>query len=53
MAYLLHLDAGPREERSHSRRMPRSFVEQWKQAHAGDTVIYRSIGRNPVPSVMN
>jgi FMN-dependent NADH-azoreductase len=37
MAHLLHIDASPRGERSHSRRMTREFVEQWKQAHPGDT----------------
>jgi FMN-dependent NADH-azoreductase len=31
--------------------MTREFVEQWKQAHPGDTVTYRDIGRNPVPHV--
>ncbi|MCU0569813.1 MAG: NAD(P)H-dependent oxidoreductase [Oculatellaceae cyanobacterium Prado106] len=51
MAHILHLDASPRGERSHSRRMTRAFVEQWKQAHPGDTVTYRDIGRNPVPHV--
>ncbi|MEC4817447.1 MAG: FMN-dependent NADH-azoreductase [Scytonema sp. PMC 1069.18] len=51
MAHLLHIDSSPRGERSHSRRMTREFVEQWKQAHPGDTVTYRDIGRNPVPYV--
>jgi FMN-dependent NADH-azoreductase len=51
MAHLLHIDSSPRGERSHSRRMTREFVEQWKQAHPGDTVTYRDIGRNPVPHV--
>jgi FMN-dependent NADH-azoreductase len=51
MAHLLHMDASPRGKRSHSRRLTREFVEQWKQAHAGDTVSYRDIGRNPVPHV--
>ncbi|MEM8808263.1 MAG: NAD(P)H-dependent oxidoreductase [Cyanobacteria bacterium P01_G01_bin.38] len=51
MAHILHLDASPRGERSHSRRMTRAFVEQWKQAHPGDIVTYRDIGRNPVPHV--
>ncbi len=51
MAHLLHIDASPRGERSHSRRMTREFIEQWKQAHPGDTVIYRDIGHNPVPHV--
>jgi len=51
MAHLLHIDASPRGERSHSRRMTREFVEQWKQQHPNDTVTYRDIGRNPIPHV--
>lgn len=51
MTHLLHIDASPRGERSHSRRMTREFVEQWQQAHLSDTVTYRDIGRNPVPYV--
>jgi FMN-dependent NADH-azoreductase len=51
MAHLLHIDSSPRGERSHSRRITREFIEQWKQAHPGDTVTYRDIGRNPIPHV--
>lgn len=51
MAHLLHLDASPRTERSHSRRMTREFVEAWKQSHQSDTITYRDIGRNPIPHV--
>jgi FMN-dependent NADH-azoreductase len=51
MAHLLHLDSSPRGERSHSRRMTREFVEQWKQVYSEDTVTYRDIGRNPIPHV--
>ncbi|AFY77190.1 acyl carrier protein phosphodiesterase [Pleurocapsa sp. PCC 7327] len=51
MAHLLHIDSSPRGDRSHSRRMTREFVEQWKQAHPNDTVTYRDIARNPVPHV--
>lgn len=51
MAHLLHIDSSPRGERSHSRRMTKEFVEQWKQAHPEDSVTYRDIGRNPVPHV--
>lgn len=51
MAHLLHIDASPRGERSHSRRMTREFIEQWKQAHPNDTVTYRDLGHNPVPYV--
>lgn len=49
MAHLLHINSSPRVERSHSRRMSREFVEQWKQFHPNDTVNYRDIGHNPVP----
>jgi FMN-dependent NADH-azoreductase len=31
--------------------MTREFIEQWKQAHPGDTVTYRDIGHNPIPHV--
>mgnify|MGYP002777065151 FL=1 len=51
MATVLHLDASPRGERSHSRRMTRHFVEAWKANHPLDTVVYRDIGRNPIPHV--
>ncbi len=51
MAHLLHIDASPRGERSHSRRMTQEFIEQWKQHHPHDTVTYRDIGHHPVPHV--
>ncbi len=51
MAHLLHIDASPRGERSHSRRMTQEFVEQWKQQHPQDTFIYRDIGHHPIPHV--
>ncbi len=51
MAHLLHIDASPRGERSHSRLMTREFVEQWKLMHPKDTVTDRDIGRNPIPHI--
>lgn len=51
MAHLLHIDASPRGERSHSRRMTREFVAQWQQVHPSDTVTYRDLGHQPVPYV--
>lgn len=51
MVHLLHIDASPRGERSHSRRMTREFVEQWKQVHPNDTVTYRDLRHHPVPYV--
>lgn len=49
MVHLLHIDASPRGERSHSRRLSREFVEAWKRSHPGDLVTYRDVGRNPIP----
>lgn len=51
MAHLLHIDASPRGERSHSRKMTKEFVEAWKEFHPNDTVTYRDVGRNPIPHV--
>ncbi|MGL6337889.1 MAG: FMN-dependent NADH-azoreductase [Waterburya sp.] len=51
MTHLLHIDSSPRGERSHSRRMTREFVEQWKQAYPSDLITYRDIGRNPIPHI--
>lgn len=51
MAYLLHVDASPRGERSHSRRLSGEFIEIWKQFHPQDRITYRDVGRNPVPHV--
>lgn len=51
MAHLLHIDASPRGERSHSRRMTREFVELWKQHHPNDAIAYRDLGRNPIPHI--
>ncbi len=51
MAHILHLDASPRGERSHSRRLSKAFVDSWLAAHPGDTVAYRDLGHHPVPLV--
>lgn len=51
MANLLHIDASPRGEKSHSRRLTQEFVEKWQHVHPDNTVIYRDIGRHPVPHI--
>ncbi|AKG20894.1 FMN-dependent NADH-azoreductase [Calothrix sp. 336/3] len=51
MANLLHIDASPRSQRSHSRRLSGEFVETWKTNHPHDTVTYRDVGRNPLPHI--
>lgn len=43
MARLLHLDASSREERSHSRRLTREFVELRTQAHPADVGTHQEI----------
>ncbi|MBE9046580.1 NAD(P)H-dependent oxidoreductase [Pleurocapsales cyanobacterium LEGE 10410] len=48
---LLHIDASPRGERSHSRKMTREFIEAWKKAYPIDSVTYHDLGRNPIPHV--
>jgi FMN-dependent NADH-azoreductase len=51
MRTLLHLDASPRSERSISRKLTREFAIAWKQANPDGEIIYRDLGRNPVPLV--
>lgn len=51
MNRLLHIDASPRGERSHSRRLTREFVETWKKANPINTIVDRDLGRNPIPHV--
>ncbi len=51
MTHILHIDSSLRGETSHSCRMTKEFLEQWKQTYPGDPVIYRDVGRNPVPHV--
>ncbi len=48
MAHLLHIDASPRGERSHSRKYSGEFVRAWRVAHPDDTVTVRDIGRHPL-----
>lgn len=51
MAHLLHLTASPRGSASLSRQISGEFVDQWLEAHPGDTVALRDIGRQNLPYV--
>lgn len=51
MAHLLHLTVSPRGAKSHSRQISSEFVQAWLQAHPGDTVTLRDIGRQDIPHV--
>ncbi|MFA6287077.1 MAG: NAD(P)H-dependent oxidoreductase [Opitutaceae bacterium] len=48
---LLHLDASPRSERSHSRKLGEEFLSTWQSRHAGGRVISHDLGKNPPPFV--
>jgi FMN-dependent NADH-azoreductase len=51
MDTLLHIDSSPRGEPSVSRRFTRRFVNLWKAQHSDDRIIYRDLGRHPVPHI--
>ena len=49
MANLLHIDSSPRGERSLSRQLSSDFVTAWRKANSAGSVVYRDVGREPVP----
>lgn len=51
MAQLLHVDASPRGDRSHSRALTKEFVDNWLETRPADTVVYRDVGHHPPPHV--
>ncbi|MBD2088723.1 FMN-dependent NADH-azoreductase [Microcoleus sp. FACHB-1515] len=51
MTHILHIDSSPRGDRSISRSLTKTFVDQWQAAHPDDTVTYRDLGHQPVPHV--
>jgi FMN-dependent NADH-azoreductase len=48
---ILHLDSSPRGERSHSRQLTHAFVEELEKSNADSYVVYRDLGRRPVPHI--
>jgi len=51
MTHLLHIDASPRGQRSHTRSLTSQFVENWQKQNVAGQLTYRDIGRNPLPHV--
>lgn len=49
--HILHLDASPRGDRSISRALTQEFMTVWNRIHPKDSMIYRDIGRHPVPPI--
>lgn len=48
---LLLLDASPRGERSHSRKLAQEFLTTWQTAHPTGTAVTRDLGHEPPPFV--
>ena len=49
---LLHIDSSAQlEERSHTRKLTRSFVDRWTSLLPHDRVIRRDVGRLPIPAI--
>ena len=51
MTQVLHIDASPRSDRSHTRRLTREFIDAWLETRPTDTVVYRDVGHHPPPHV--
>src|SRR5687767_4950312 len=50
-ASLLVIDASPRSERSHSRKLSAEYVAAWREAHPSGAVVLRDLAQNPPPFV--
>jgi FMN-dependent NADH-azoreductase len=48
---LLHIEASPRTERSHSRRVAAEYVAAWRGTHPGGRVLRRDLAAEPPPYV--
>ncbi len=48
---LLYVDASPRAQRSHSRKLGQKFLVAWRTAHPDASVAVRDLGREPPPFV--
>jgi FMN-dependent NADH-azoreductase len=51
MPTLLKIDVSPRGDYSISRKLTAKFAEQWKQSHAGGTVVERDLVKTNLPFV--
>ncbi len=49
MATLLKIDVSPRGASSYSRQLGLTFLEGWKAAHPGSSVVERDLAQSPLP----
>ncbi|HEY8938914.1 MAG TPA: NAD(P)H-dependent oxidoreductase [Cellvibrio sp.] len=47
MNKILRIDASPRGERSHSRRLTEQFIKLWADKNPGTEIIHRDVGKFP------
>ena len=51
MKNLLIINASVRSERSHSRKLTQSFIENWKSKHPDDIYNFREVGTEVIPAI--
>lgn len=53
MKKILIINASTRNEKSHSRKLTKLFIETWSKNYPQDTYVHREVGLNLIPHVTN
>lgn len=51
MANILHIDSSPRGESSQSRKLAKTFIDEWQKRYPEDIVTYRDLRQTSIPHV--
>lgn len=49
MSHVLIIESSARQQDSFSRQLTQQFIQQWHEAHPGDTITVRDLAMSPVP----
>ena len=49
MSHVLIIESSARQQDSFSRQLTQQFIQQWREAHPGDTITVRDLAMSPVP----
>ena len=49
MSHVLIIESSARQQDSFSRQLTQQFIQQWHEAHSGDTITVRDLAVSPVP----
>ena len=49
MSHVLIIESSARQQDSFSRQLTQQFIQQWHDAHPGDTITVRDLAMSPVP----